>query len=98
MRAIYNFTPTLCNCGATIPHSVIGNALGMHIHVYTYPECILRERIRQQRLCRCPLKRLPTRPKEGGKAWKEEIETLRREYGHYEKQEEDANDAEPEFE
>ena len=96
MKVQFNFEPSLCDCGATIPHSVAYVALGLPVPIPRCPECAIRARFRDQRLLRLPIKQPTPRPREGSDAWHKLVEEVRKEFGYYEKEEQ--GDAEPKFE
>jgi hypothetical protein len=87
----YNNIPTICSqCGATIPHSVVGVGYGFTYAVTTCPTCSLLEEYRQRHLVRLPIQRseLRRRPRPDGSPNAEALRELRESYGYFEKKEE----------
>ena len=87
MGHTYNFEPSLCDCGAVIPHTVVMNSSGFGARIWICPDCVMRNRFGRRHLLPLPIKEREPRPVEGSLAWQKELEELRVQFGYYVKKE-----------
>lgn len=93
MSCTYNFEPSLCDCGAFIPHTAVMYSSGLGTRIWICPDCVMRKRFGKRHLLPLPIKEREPRPIEGGAEWQKTLEEISVQFGYYVKKED--NHAEP---